>query len=149
MADALGSSLISDNTVLELSTTPNMSIRGSRALRLAFPDPLSNSEDNILPSHIPSRTRSLSTETAPEIDSDRSAHQQTLSSPPSSFARNLPSDSSLSILKDDASCEIQSKMAHQSPSIELTLPLLSLTHYLLSFWDIRRYLTSRVLPLRH
>ena len=120
VADALGSSLISDSVSSE-SLTPHVSIRGSQALRLAFPDPLSNSEDNILPSHSPSRTPSLSAEAASDGVGDRFAHTQPLSSLASSFTRSLPSDRSLSIPDDDASCEDQSNPAtYQLPSLELT-----------------------------
>ena len=119
VADALGSSLISDNANLELST-PHVSIHGSRALRLAFPDPLSNSEDHILPSHIPSRPQSQSTEAASEAGGDRSAHTQTFSSLTSSFTRSLPSDRSLSIPDDDPSYRDQPNGNYQLPSLELT-----------------------------
>ncbi|KAF8461660.1 hypothetical protein JB92DRAFT_2207083 [Gautieria morchelliformis] len=116
VADALGSSLFSDNFSLELST-PHVSIRGSRALRLAFPDPLSNSEDNTLPSHTLSRTQSQSTEASSEPGVNRSA--RTVSSPTSSFTRTVSSDRSLSATDDDASHQDQSHGNYDLPCLEL------------------------------
>ena len=117
VADALGSSLLSDNDSLE-SSTPHVSIRGSRALRLAFPDPLSNSEDSILPSRFLSRSQSQSTEATSEVGGDYSTRTQTFSSLASSVTRTHSSDRLSSVFDADGSDQDRSNGSHGLPSLD-------------------------------
>ncbi|KAF8574834.1 hypothetical protein K439DRAFT_812463 [Ramaria rubella] len=120
VADALGSSLISNVDSLD-TPTPHMSMRGSRsALRLAFPDPLSNSEDNLLPSRAISRSTSQSTDVTSEAEGDGSAHTKTPSSfAPTSFTGTLSSDRSSSVPRDDTQDDESSNEGFDLPSLEL------------------------------
>lgn len=119
VADALGSSLLSDNGSVD-GSTPHVSIRGSRALRLAFPDPLSNSEDNILPSHIIRRNQERSAQVTSQLEADRSTHTQTVSSLASSFTTALPSDLSSSLIDDETSAQDRSIGNYEMPSLDVS-----------------------------
>lgn len=125
VADAVGSSVLSDDDSLQTST-PHMSIHGSRtAFRLAFPDPLSNSEDNLLSSHALSRTQSQSTEDAPDIGSCGVTPSETLSSiRAASPTEIIYSDHSFSVPEEDGKELPKLEDCYDQPS-ELATPAVS------------------------